>query len=189
MSCLGWFYVLMKSKGSVLPPPLSRAPPTRRAGPGPMWVRCRHRWQRPFISSLGRWTLHLINNQGNFSILQPVCGHRAGILLPLVLCQSLAALFRNPALHWTLFDRFACELWRRLFVRKAGDRSRELWVSTKTLVGSLFTFLDRLTFFVRRKSDGNATVQDSWEGWNCSWEARRGCGFTHQEQRTGKLDF
>lgn len=78
MSCLGWFYVLMLSKGGVLSPPLSRAPPTCREGPGPVWVRCRHRSQRPFISSLGRWTLHLINNQGNFSILQPVCGHRAG---------------------------------------------------------------------------------------------------------------
>lgn len=129
-----------RQRYNLLSPPFSKAPPTLRAAAviGPVWVRRRHRSRRPFISSLGRWTLHLINNEGNFSILQPVCGHRAGILSPLVLSQSFAALSRNPALHWTLFERLVGELLRCSFVRRAGDRSGVPWVSTKTLVGSLF---------------------------------------------------
>lgn len=187
LNCLN---VLMYSRQryNALFPPFSKAPPTLRAASviGPVWVQCRHRSRRPFICSHGRWTLHLINNEGNFSILQPICGHRVEILLPLVLCQSFAALSRNPALHWTLFERLVGELLRCSFVRRAGDSGAGF---NKDACGVFVRgFLDRLTFFVGRKSDGNATVQDSWEGWNCRREARGGCTFTHQDERTGKLN-
>ena len=61
---------------------LSHTPPTLWAQAVIGWIRvwCRHRSERPFISSLGRWTPHLISNKGNFSILQPIYSDTANNL-------------------------------------------------------------------------------------------------------------
>lgn len=54
---------------SAIAPPPSYAPPTPGAAPVIGWVRsgAENRSERPFISSLGRWTLHLISDKGHFS--------------------------------------------------------------------------------------------------------------------------
>lgn len=61
---------------------------------GPFWVWCRHRSERPFVPSLGRWTLHLISIKGNLSVLHPACDHWTGILV-LFRCQVFPCYFQN----------------------------------------------------------------------------------------------
>lgn len=143
---------------------------------GPTRVRCRHRSERPFISSLGRWTLHLISNKGNFSILQPVHGDAATELgfyyfslrrqrFPAAISKNPPRLSLDSALHLFLPP---CELAPRPPILPLRvQRGRQLWVSTKRLVGSLFASFfggNRLSFFVGARSHGSAIVQGRCEG-------------------------
>ena len=104
--------------------------------------RCRHRSECPFIPAFGRWTLHLINNEGNFSILQPVYSDTAtylGFYYFSSLVRFPLSLWESP---WRKLD-FALPFLSELFFVQAERReniSVGLCISTKRLVGlcSLF---------------------------------------------------
>lgn len=126
---------------------------------GSVEERCRHRSERPFISSLGRWTLHLISNKGNFSILQPVYGDTATELgfYYFSFAASLYLLLEKTILLTLIGLCFPFPLWTfSPSVHREGDGSEELWVSTKRLVGVFVRVFwgDRLSFFVGAKSMG-----------------------------------
>lgn len=121
-----------------------------------MEERCRHRSERPFISSLGRWTLHLISNKGNFSILQPVYGDTATELG--FYCFSFAAslyllLEKSSSLSLDFAFHFPTELFpppcteRETAAKSFEFQQRGLW-------GLCSFFGDRLSFFVGAKSMG-----------------------------------
>lgn len=172
---------------------LSQTPPTLWAVAviGWMWVRCRHRSERPFISSLGRWTPHLISNKGNFSILQPVYSDTATNLGFYYFSSAVSFFLLFWKILLTLTGLYVFPLWtfpplcreRETAAKSFAFQQRGLWVFVR------FFFLDRLSFFVGEEKHGSAIVQDNWKGWNRGWKARRGCCFTHQDQWTGKWYF
>lgn len=133
---------------------LSHTPPTLWAQAVIGWIRvwCRHRSERPFISSLGRWTPHLISNKGNFSILQPIYSDTANNLG--------FYYFSWPASFFLVFRRFLLVPTGRLVifpvnffsVQRQGDISEELWVSTKRACGSLFVFWIGSVSLLERKA-------------------------------------
>lgn len=141
---------------SLFPNPAPRS--ELRAVIGWIWVRHSHRSKRPFISSLGRWTPHLISNKGNFSILQPVYSDTATNLgfYYFSWAASFFLLFTKSLLTLTGLC-FTFSLWTFWVLCAQRRRQQRRALSfNKEACGSLFAFffLDRLSFFVGAKSMG-----------------------------------
>lgn len=137
-----------------------------------IWVRCRHRSERPFISALGRWTPHLISNKGNFSILQPVFSDTATNLgfyyFSSPASFSPAIKKKNPPhSNWTLLCIFPCELFfcaervRETAARSFAFQQRGLWVFVR--------FFGSVEFLCWSGKHGSAIVQDSRKSRNRGW--------------------
>lgn len=115
-------------------------------------VRCRHRSERPFISSLGRWTPHLISNKGDFSILQPVYRDTA---------TNLGLYYFDlPGRFFLLFWKilltltglcFTFSLWTFSLCRERETRAKS-FAFNKEACGSLFVFWISWVSLLERKA-------------------------------------
>ena len=169
---------------------LSHTPPTLWAQAVIGWIRvwCRHRSERPFISSLGRWTPHLISNKGNFSILQPIYSDSASDLGFYYFSWPAKFSWYLKDSSSFLLDDLSFSLSTFSPCRDRETLAKSFEFQQRKLVG-LCSFFGSVEFLCWSEKHGSAIVQDSWKGWNRDWKTRRGCCFTHQDQRTGKLYF